>query len=65
MANVGKSNAPEFKGAETLYLIDIPQADGKTTKTVRFYNQTSGSRSIEAGEIELKQRIKADLITVM
>ena len=44
MANVGKSNAPEFKGAETLYLIDIPQADGKTTKTVRFYNQTSGSR---------------------
>lgn len=36
MANVGKSNAPEFKGAETLYLIDIPQADGKTTKRFDF-----------------------------
>lgn len=54
-----KSNAPEFKGAETLYLIDIPQPDGKTTKTVRFFNQTSGSRSIEAGEIELKTKDKS------
>ena len=45
MAEV-KSNAPEFKGAETLYLIDIPQPDGKTTKTVRFFNQTSGSRQL-------------------
>ena len=59
MAEV-KSNAPEFKGAETLYLIDIPQPDGKTTKTVRFFNQTSGSRSIEAGEIELKRKIRVD-----
>ncbi|MCC2538891.1 MULTISPECIES: phage major tail protein, TP901-1 family [Bacillus cereus group] len=54
-----KNNAPEFKGAETLYLIDIPQADGKTVKTVRFFNQTSGSRSIEAGEIELKTKDKS------
>ncbi|EJQ21187.1 TPA: phage major tail protein, TP901-1 family [Bacillus cereus] len=59
MAEVKKSNAPEFKGAETLYLIDIPQPDGKTTKTVRFFNQTSGSRSIEAGEIELKTKDKS------
>ena len=35
MAEV-KSNAPEFKGAETLYLIDIPQPDGKTTKQFDF-----------------------------
>ncbi|MDN4874191.1 phage major tail protein, TP901-1 family [Bacillus cereus] len=59
MAELKKSNAPEFKGAETLYLIDIPQPDGKTTKTVRFFNQTSGSRSIEAGEIELKTKDKS------
>ncbi|WP_242280750.1 phage major tail protein, TP901-1 family [Bacillus cereus group sp. BfR-BA-01347] len=59
MAELKKSNAPEFKGAETLYLIDIRQPDGKTTKTVRFFNQTSGSRSIEAGEIELKTKDKS------
>lgn len=59
MAELKKSNAPEFKGAETLYLIDIPQPDEKTTKTVRFFNQTSGSRSIEAGEIELKTKDKS------
>ncbi|MDZ5608561.1 phage major tail protein, TP901-1 family [Bacillus pseudomycoides] len=53
-----KENAPEFKGAETLYLVDIPQPDGKN-KMVRFYNQTSGSRSIEASEIELKTKDKS------
>lgn len=50
--------APEFKGKETLYLIDIPQQDG-TSETVRLFNQTSGSRSIEAGEIELKTKDKS------
>ncbi|PEL75417.1 phage major tail protein, TP901-1 family [Bacillus toyonensis] len=55
---MAKTNAPEFKGAETLYLLDIPQSDGKTVKTVRFFNQTSGKRSIEAKEIELKTKDK-------
>ncbi|PEL95837.1 phage major tail protein, TP901-1 family [Bacillus wiedmannii] len=50
--------SPEFKGKETLYLIDIPQAEGPS-KTVRLFNQTSGSRSIEAGEIELKTKDKS------
>ncbi|MBO1582719.1 phage major tail protein, TP901-1 family [Bacillus sp. XF8] len=50
--------APEFKGKETLYLIDIPQEDGNS-KTLRLFNQTSGSRSIEAGEIELKTKDKS------
>jgi TP901-1 family phage major tail protein len=50
--------SPEFKGKETLYLIDIPQVTG-TSKTVRLFNQTSGSRSIEAGEIELKTKDKS------
>ncbi|MDM5188615.1 phage major tail protein, TP901-1 family [Bacillus sp. DX4.1] len=54
----GTAAAPEFKGKETLYLIDIPQAAGES-KTVRLYNQTSGSRSIEAGEIELKTKDKS------
>ena len=57
MAEV-KSNAPEFKGAETLYLIDIPQPDGKTTKTVRFLTKRQVHASIEAGEIELKRKIR-------
>ncbi|KEK22468.1 phage major tail protein, TP901-1 family [Bacillus gaemokensis] len=50
--------SPEFKGKETLYLIDIPQTEG-ASKTVRLFNQTSGSRSIEAGEIELKTKDKS------
>ncbi|MBH0359006.1 phage major tail protein, TP901-1 family [Bacillus toyonensis] len=50
--------SPEFKGKETLYLFDIPQADG-TSKMFRLFNQTSGSRSIEAGEIELKTKDKS------
>ncbi|AWC29074.1 MULTISPECIES: phage major tail protein, TP901-1 family [Bacillus cereus group] len=54
----GTAASPEFKGKETLYLIDIPQPDGKS-KTVRLFNQTSGSRSIEAGEIELKTKDKS------
>lgn len=51
--------SPEFKGKETLYLIDIPQTDVTSSKTVRLFNQTSGSRSIEAGEIELKTKDKS------
>lgn len=53
-----KTHAPELKGAETFYLIDIPQVTGGV-KTVRLFNQTSGSRSIEAGEIELKTKDKS------
>lgn len=51
--------APERKGKETLYLVDIPPAtEGGAVTTVRLFNQTSGSRSIEADEIELNTKDK-------
>lgn len=51
--------AVEYKGDEWLYLLEIPGVDPDPAELVRMYNQTSGSRNIEAASIDLATKDKS------
>lgn len=48
--------AIEYRGDEFLYLVEVEDDDGE--KVRRFFNQTDGSSSIEADDIELETKDK-------
>lgn len=51
--------AVEFKGEEFLYLLEIPAEGENPLELVRLWNQTSGSRNIEAASVELATKDKS------
>ncbi|WP_077297492.1 phage major tail protein, TP901-1 family [Virgibacillus pantothenticus] len=51
--------AVEFKGEEFLYLIEIPAEGENPLELVRLWNQTSGSRTIEAASVDLATKDKS------
>src|SRR5690625_6627654 len=48
--------AIEYRGEEILFAVEIPAEEGETL--IRPFNQTGGSTSIEADEIELDTKDK-------
>lgn len=48
--------AIEYRGDDFLYLVEVEDGNGSTTR--RFFNQTDGSSSIEADDIELDTKDK-------
>lgn len=48
--------AMEYRGDDFLYLVEVKDEDGESTR--RFFNQTDGSSSIESDEIELETKDK-------
>lgn len=47
----------EYKGDDYLYLVEVKDDDGESTR--RFFNQTDGSSTIESDEIELDTKDKS------
>lgn len=50
--------AAEYKGDDFLYLLEINSDEPESKKSHRFFNQTDGSRSISADDIELSTKDK-------
>lgn len=48
--------AEEYRGDDFLYLIEVEDDDGESVR--RFFNQTDGSSTIEADDIELETKDK-------
>lgn len=48
--------AEEFRGDDFLYLVEVEDDDGESVR--RFFNQTDGSSTIEADDIELETKDK-------
>lgn len=49
--------AVEYRGDDFLYLVEVEDRNGGSTR--RFFNQTDGSSSIEADDIELNTKDKS------
>lgn len=51
---------PEYKGQEFLYLVEVPGTDPETDPATKYrvFNQTGGSTTSEAGEVELNTKDK-------
>ncbi|EAE5415595.1 TPA_asm: phage major tail protein, TP901-1 family [Listeria monocytogenes] len=50
--------ALEYTGSDIIYLVSIPGTDGETY--VRPFNQTDGTTSVEADDIELETKDKSE-----